>query len=670
LGEGEPCGADGNGGCDANPPAFTMAVCGKTYYGSAWATGGQRDTDWYLVPHGGGILTATLVSQFPGSCFIVDGVDPDGVPCDPIVVGNIGCSANCLNIQSASADLSQGWYAVVVAPGDCAGDGVFSGYECGYANEYYVTIACMPGPMCAADEQCDDGDPCNGDEWCDEANTCQPAPPDPDCNDNGVLDACDLEDLTSLDCNGNSIPDECDIADQTSSDNNDDGIPDECQWCLTSKLVAADGAAYATLGQSVAASGAFIVIGAPGDDDFGYLSGSAYVFRYDGTNWIQDQKLLASDGEASDYFGRSVAISGHVAVVGATGDDDVGFLAGAAYVFRYDGSTWLEEQKLLAADGEERDRFGSSVAVEDDTVVVGAIHDADNGSDSGSSYVFRYDGATWVEEQKLLPSDGAANDEFGYSAGIIADTVLVGAPDDDDNGNGSGSMYVFRYDGATWVEARKLLASDGAAGDSFGDSVGISGDTVLVGAPDDDDNGSRSGSAYVFRYDGATWVEAQKLLASDGAATDLFGDSVAVSGEIAVIGAWGDDDVGSRSGSAYLFRYNGSTWAQASKLYPPDGASDDQFGEATAVTGDSAVVGAPKDDGYGSNVGSAYVFDLSTPCTCYGDVDGDNNVGVTDFLALLAAWGTNPGGPPDFDGDGTVGVLDFLFLLARWGPCP
>jgi len=384
------------------------------------------------------------------------------------------------------------------------------------------------------------------------------------------------------------------------------------------KLAASDGAAGDYFGVSVAVSGDTAVVGAEGDEDNGYYSGSAYVFRYDGSDWVEEAKLTASDGAANDSFGYSVAVSGDTAVAGASKDytdDDTGFWLyhGSAYVFRYDGSDWVEEAKLTASDRAWFHYFGVSVAVSGDTAVVGAEGDEDNGYHSGSAYVFRYDGSDWVEEAKLTASDGASFDYFGRSVAVSGDTAVVGAQYYRANGWDSGSAYVFRYDGSDWVEEAKLTASDGAAGDRFGAPVAISGDTAVVGAHYDDDNGSDSGSAYVFRYDGSDWVEEAKLTASDGAVRDYFGRSVAVSGDTAVVGSFFDDDHGAESGSAYLFRYDGSDWVEEVKLTASDGAVRDYFGRSVAVSGDTAVVGAEGDDDNGSGSGSAYVFRFIPP---------------------------------------------------------
>ncbi len=272
-------------------------------------------------------------------------------------------------------------------------------------------------------------------------------------------------------------------------------------------------------------------------------------------------KLLASDGAAVDQFGVSVSVSGDMAAVGVPFDDDNGGGdSGSAYLYVRSGGVWSEQAKLLPSDGAAFDEFGASVSVNGDTVVVGATRDDDNGNDSGSAYVFDLTGATGVvnEDAKLLPSDGAAFDEFGASVSVNGDTVVVGATRDDDNGNDSGSAYVFDLTGATGVvsEDAKLLPSDGAAFDEFGASVSVNGDTAVVGAPFDDDNGNDSGSAYVFGLTGATGVvsEDAKLLPSDFANDgDRFGLFVSVSGDTAVVGAPFDDDNGNDSGSAYVF---------------------------------------------------------------------------------------------------------------------
>lgn len=268
-------------------------------------------------------------------------------------------------------------------------------------------------------------------------------------------------------------------------------------------------------------------------------------------------KLRASDGAVGDKLGASVAVFADTAVVGAHYDDDDGSYSGSAYVFRFDGSEWIQQDKLTAADGAPADYFGFAVGIYGDTIAVGTPDDDDAGSKSGSVYIFRFNGTSWIQEQKLTASDGVTDDKFGTSVGIFGDTVVIGSPYDDDKGSMSGSAYVFRYDGANWVQDGKLIASDGAPGDGLGSSVDVFGDVAVVGSPNDDTNGGDSGSAYVYRFNGSSWTQEAKLLAADGAWADNFANAVSIFGDVAVIGAYLDDDNGNNSGSAYVFRFDG-----------------------------------------------------------------------------------------------------------------
>ena len=192
-----------------------------------------------------------------------------------------------------------------------------------------------------------------------------------------------------------------------------------------------------------------------------------------------------------------------------------------------------------------------------------------------------------TEIVKLTASDAAAGDWFGRYVAVSGATVVVGAPNDDDNGSNSGSAYVFVRSGISWSQQAKLTASDAAAFDFFGVSVAISGDTAVVGANFDDGKGVDSGSAYVFVRSGTTWTEQAKLTASDAAALDQFGIEVSISGDTAVVGAFSDDDSGSRSGSAYVFVHSGATWTEQAKLTASDAAIDDRFGRSVSVSGDT-----------------------------------------------------------------------------------
>ena len=382
------------------------------------------------------------------------------------------------------------------------------------------------------------------------------------------------------------------------------------------KLTASDGAPYDEFGSIVAISGDTALVSAYWDDDNGTDSGSAYIYqRQADGSWSETSKLTASDGAASQRFGWSVAISGDTALVGAHNDDDNGSASGSAYLYEQQGDGTWSETKLTASDGADGDFFGHNVAISGTTALVGAYLDDDNGTNSGSAYIYqRQADGSWSEVVKLTASDGAADDYFSRGVAISGDTALVGAYQDDDNGSASGSAYIYqRQADGSWSETSKLTASDGAPSDYFGyNRVAISGDTALVGAYQDDDNGSRSGSAYLYqRQADGSWSETSKLTASDAASSDYFGYSVAISGEIALVGAYGDDDNGSRSGSAYIFqRQADGSWSEVAKLTPSDAAEYDYFGRSVAISGDTALVGSPSDDDNGDLSGSAYIYDI------------------------------------------------------------
>jgi FG-GAP repeat len=324
-------------------------------------------------------------------------------------------------------------------------------------------------------------------------------------------------------------------------------------WQEEAELVADDGR-LGDFGWSISLSGDAVVVGAPGYYS-GDSAGAAYVFRYNGSAWAQETKIQPADGESGEHFGSCVAMSGDALVVGAHLDDDNGSQSGSAYVYRFDGQQWNQEQKLLASDAEVSDWFGCSVAIDGSIVLVGA-----NGcrvgdeSGAGAAYVFRHDGTAWVEEAIIAASGGSHLDAFGGSVALAGDTALIGATGNDDAAFDAGAAYVFQHDGLDWSQ-QQLLASDGEDYDCFGTSVAFDGTTAVVGVPSSDDGGDKAGSAYVFRFDGVTWVEEKKLLASDGAEEDEFGRSVAVSGDTVMIGARGDrgDNGYTKVGSAYAF---------------------------------------------------------------------------------------------------------------------
>ncbi|MBY0112375.1 MAG: hypothetical protein K2Y21_06105 [Phycisphaerales bacterium] len=428
-------------------------------------------------------------------------------------------------------------------------------------------------------------------------------------------------------------------------------------WTQQAKLAANDGAAGDAFGSAVALTGDTAVIGAATDDAGANVDqGSAYVFVRAGSSWSQQAKLSAADGAAGDGFGLSVAISGDTAIVGANLDDiGISVDQGSAYVFIRSGTTWVQQSKLATAlDGRAGDRFGSSVAISGDTAIIGAPNQ-DLGfltPDQGAAWVFSRIGSTWIgPDLQLLASGGAASDNFGFSVALSGDTALVGASGDDVGANiDQGSVYVFTRSGTTWTQQAQLTATGGAAGDSFGISVALSGDTALVGANADDVGANANqGSAYIFTRSGSTWTQQAQLTASGGAANDLFGVSVALSGDTALVGAYGDDiGANTNQGSAYIFTRSGSTWIQQAQLTATGGAANDLFGVFVALSGDTALVGASADDvGANTDQGSAYIFTRSgitwtqqAQLTATGGSAGDQfgySVALSGDTALVGA---------------------------------
>jgi len=379
-------------------------------------------------------------------------------------------------------------------------------------------------------------------------------------------------------------------------------------WVQQQRLVADDAADGDQFGGSVSLSGNTLVVGAAYNDDNGSRSGSAYVFERTGATWTQTIKLLASDADGSNYFGRSAAVSGTTVFVGAPYNSDNGTYSGSAYIFEKSGATWSETQKLIATDAAAYGRFGSAVCVDGDFAVVGAAG-TDCGTTTRVGAVYLYDkvGGTWTESVKLMASDPLQGDHFGEAVAIDENRLIVGTPDKNVGGYSHGAAYIFEDNGTAWVQTAKLTASDGYADDQFGISVDIRGDYAVVGAPSNDDNGDASGSAYVFRKQGDTWSEVGKLLLSDAAGGDEFGTSVGIDEGRAFVGAIGDAYC---TGLVAVFEDNGTDWEETCRILGPAG-SYNFFGNALSLDGDTLLVGASwelNSEEYWYDVGAAYLF--------------------------------------------------------------
>ena len=382
-------------------------------------------------------------------------------------------------------------------------------------------------------------------------------------------------------------------------------------FTLQKKLPAEDGTLGGGFGSSVELKGDTAVVGAPGDAVGSNMGqGSVYVFTRDHGEWSLQQKLTAADGEAWDRFGDGLALDGDTLVVGARDatDSNETYYRGAAYVFTRSDGVWTQQQKISAFDGRSNDYFGWSIAVSGDMMVIGAqLDDIGSTQDQGSAYFYTRAGGVWTFRQKLIAPNGLedAYDSYGVSVALNEGTLAVGAYRADASFLGDdGIVYIYAQGHTGWVLEKRLIAPDREFGDNFGYSVALDGETLAVGANRDniDANGDQ-GSVYVFKRGGGAWPFEQKLTAADGGASDNFGFSVALDGETLVAGNFEDDfnSENTEQGSAYVFTRSDGVWTQQQKFNAADGQPFDRLGQAVAVSGDTVLVGAP-----GADVGENY----------------------------------------------------------------
>ena len=454
-------------------------------------------------------------------------------------------------------------------------------------------------------------------------------------------------------------------------------------------------------GISVAISGDTMVVGASledsnvtgvnngdGTDNSAQISGAAYVFIRAGNSWVQQAYLKASNTDAGDQFGFSVAISGDTILVGAPHKDGDGMgdqsnnlesSSGAVYAFTRSAGVWTQQAYIKASNPEFNDRFGKSVSISGDTMVAGAYledssativnGDADDNlaSDSGAAYVFNRSAGSWTQSAYLKASNAEANDHFGYAAAISADTIVIGAKNESSNAtqvNGeqdnnlaasSGAAYVFTRTATGWEQQAYLKSFNSEFSDRFGFSVAISGETIAVGAylEDSSDTGvngtgsnnssSSSGAAYTFIRTDNNWTRQTYFKASNTDNTDLFGFSVAISGDILVVGSRledsnsqginqdGNNELANGSGAAYSFIRKSGIWEPLAYIKASNTGAGDKFGAAVGISGNMLIIGALNESSNATEIngdqsndladqsGAAYVFNIDDSASIFNN---------------------------------------------------
>ncbi len=359
------------------------------------------------------------------------------------------------------------------------------------------------------------------------------------------------------------------------------------KWIEKEKLIFNGKDFHFNFGRSVSIDGNYAVIG-----EDGYIGGAAHIYKKNGSKWIHQTQILPENDEFNGHFGNSVSIKGESVLIGESCqgypyETDYG----AAYIFSKDNNgKWNQETKLSPAKGFINNFFGCSVSLDKDTALIGASGDNIKGVDTGSAYIFKYNGTGWYQQEMLIPNDSEWGDNFGISVSLDGDTALIGSMSDNDK----GSAYIFKFNGTNWNQQAKLIPSNSSDCSRFGYSVSIDKDTALIGAP------IGNGSVFVFEYDGNSWIQHAKLKSFSQKNGANFGYSVSIDKDTAIIGEI-------YSHSAYVFRRYGSKWIEEEKLSPADG-SRNFFGCSVSIDEDTALIGAENDRKNVSLSGAAYIF--------------------------------------------------------------
>ncbi|MGQ9895042.1 MAG: hypothetical protein ACUVSY_14670 [Roseiflexus sp.] len=372
------------------------------------------------------------------------------------------------------------------------------------------------------------------------------------------------------------------------------------------KLLAADAAQYDYFGLSVAVKGDTAIIGAYGKSDLARNAGAAYAFTRNAGDWTQQARLETSNVLTDAYLGATVATNGSYTAAGAPYASVAAQNDGVVYLF---SNTDRQQQTLLLPnDPDTSAQFGGALAIDGNTLVVGApMHDS-FGVNAGAVYVFTFDGVSWVQRQKLIGADIAPGDRFGSALALNDGWLAVSAPLHSSSGSPGGAVYLFEFDGVSWVQRHKIGAPDTIAGDRFGSAIALDDGWLAVGAPLHRFVGSSSGAVYLFEIDRTAWVQRQKFVAGDTAESDRFGSALDLENRRLVVGAPLHNSNGPASGAVYIFERTATIWIERAKLVGSDTNAGDRMGGSVSIDGSTIVVGAYGDTAAGPATGAAYVF--------------------------------------------------------------
>jgi len=387
------------------------------------------------------------------------------------------------------------------------------------------------------------------------------------------------------------------------------------------KILSSDAESNDQFGYSVSISGDYAIVGATQKNN---TIGAAYIFKKNTTGqFVEVNKILASNGGGSDEFGFSVSISGDYAIVGAYAEDTTASDSGAAYIFKKNSTGGFEEVNMvIASDGAASDEFGFAVSISGDYCIVGA---SGKNETTGAAYIFKKNSSGQFEEvNKIIASDVESGDEFGSSVSISGDYAIISASQKNE---ATGAAYIFKKNSTgQFEEVNKIIASDAELEDEFGSSVSISGDYAIVGAYAADTTVSDAGAAYIFKKNSTgQFEEVNKIIANDGELEDSFGISVSISGDYATIGAYLSDTNPENSGAAYIFKKNSTgQFEEMDKILASSVGADEEFGYSVSISGDHVIVGAYLDDFVGNDAGAAHMYKLEiSPFECAPTLDTD-----------------------------------------------